>query len=139
MKTVYDVDPQALIDALAEQLAERYDAVELPDWARYVKTGVHKERPPMQDNWWELRAAAILRTIYLDGPVGTERLRSKYGGKHRRGHNPEHFSKASGKVIRTILQQLDEAGLVETEEGEGRRMTPEGQSLLDGLSGEIAE
>lgn len=139
MKTVYDVDPQALIDAAAERLEDEFDPVEMPEWARYVKTGVHKDRPPEQDNWWYIRAAAVLRTVYTDGPVGTERLRSKYGGKHRRGHNPEHFSKASGKVIRTILQQLEEAGLVEEKEGEGRAITPEGQSLMDGLSGDIAE
>lgn len=139
MKTVYEVDPQALIEATADALASDYDAVEMPEWARYVKTGAHKERPPQQEDWWEIRAAAILRQIYKDGPLGTERLRSRFGGRHRRGHETEHTAKSSGKIVRTILQQLEEAGLVELEEGEGRVITPEGQSFLDNLSHDVAE
>ncbi len=139
MKTVYDVEPQRLIEATAEALEEDYEAVEMPDWAEYVKTGVHKERPPRQDNWWYLRSAAILRKIYKEGPLGTERLRTMYGGKHRRGHQTEHFAKASGKVVRSMLQQLEDAGLVEDTDGNGRRITPDGQSFLDGLSHHVAE
>lgn len=139
MKTVYDVDPQQLIDATAEALEADYDDVEMPEWARYVKTGVHKERPPRQDNWWYIRSAAMLRRIYKDGPLGTQRLRTIYGGKHRRGHAPEHFARASGKVTRTILQQLEAAGLVENTDSDGRQITPEGQSFLDNLSKNVAE
>lgn len=139
MKTIYDVDPETLITATAERLESDYDAVETPEWARYVKTGVNKERPPQQENWWYIRSAAVLRQVYKRGPIGTQRLRSIYGGKQRRGHQTEHFQRSSGKVIRTILQQLEEAGLVETEEGEGRIVTSEGQSFLDQLSKDAAE
>lgn len=139
MKTVFDVDPQQLIEKAAERIEADYDAVETPEWARFVKTGVHKERPPRQDNWWYIRSAAILRRIYENGPLGTERLRTMYGGRKNDMDGPEHFRKASGKVIRTILQQLEEAGLLETEEGEGRKLTPDGQSFLDDLSKEVAE
>lgn len=138
MKTVYDVDPQQLIEQAAEALEQDYDDVELPEWARYVKTGVEKERPPRQENWWFLRSAAVLRKVYKDGPLGTEKLRTMFGGKHRRGHAPEHFNKASGKVIRTMLQQLEAAGLVEEQEGQGRTITADGQSFLDNLSHEVA-
>ncbi len=138
MKTVYDVDPQRLIKETAESL-EGQDSVEMPDWAQYVKSGVHNERPPRQDNWWFMRSAAILRKIYKEGPLGTERLRTMYGGKHRRGHQTEHFEKASGKVIRTILQQLEEAGLVRDTDGNGREITSDGQSFLDELSHSVAE
>lgn len=139
MRTVYEADPQELIEATAERLEQDYEEVEMPEWAEYVKTGVHRERPPQQQDWWYIRSAAVLRKVYKEGPLGTERLRSMYGGKHRRGHKTEHFAKASGKVIRTVLQQLEEAGLVEKEEGEGRKVTPEGQSLLDGLAKEAGE
>lgn len=139
MKTVYDVDPQALIDAAADELQESYDELEMPDWAQYAKTGPSKERPPRQDDWWYIRSAAMLRKIYKDGPLGTERLRTMYGDRQKRGHAPERFEKASGKVTRTILQQLEAAGLVETEDGEGRAITPDGQSFLDNLSHQVAE
>ncbi|MFB6207894.1 MAG: 30S ribosomal protein S19e, partial [Candidatus Nanohaloarchaea archaeon] len=126
--TVYDVKAEPLIQEIAEELEDEFEA---PDWTRFAKTGVHKERPPQQDNWFYIRSAAILRQIYLNGPLGVSRLRTRYGGNRNNGHGPEHHGKASGKVIRTALQELEEAGLVETEEGEGRTVTEKGKSFLD--------
>ncbi|MDY6777093.1 MAG: 30S ribosomal protein S19e [Candidatus Nanohaloarchaea archaeon] len=139
MVTVYDVRANPLIDRTADELEEEFEDVEAPDWSEYVKTGVNKERAPKQENWWYIRSAAILRKVYMDGPVGVERLRSAYGYERRRGHETEHFHKASGKVIRTMLQQLEETGLVDLEEGEGRTITPEGQSFLDNLAYEVRQ
>merc|ERR1712079_848167 len=52
--------------------------------------------------------------------------------KHRRGTCTKVYAKASGKVIRYVLQQLEEMGLVEqVEEGSGRMITKEGQRELD--------
>lgn len=128
MTTVYDVKAQPVIEDTAEELEEMFDA---PDWTRYAKSAANKDRPPKQDNWYHIRSAAILRRIYMDGPLGVSRLRTIFGEKKNRGHNPEHHGKASGKVIRTALQNLEEAGLVEEVEGEGRKITEEGQALLD--------
>lgn len=137
MVTVYDVRPNPLIETTADHLENEIEAVDAPEWSEYVKTGVDRERAPQQENWWYLRSAAILRKVYMDGPVGVERLRSAFGAKYRRGHQTEHFSKASGKVVRSALQQLEEAGLVELEEGEGRAITADGQSLLDNLAHDV--
>ena len=128
MTTVYDVKAEPLIKETAKELEEEFEA---PEWTQFAKTGAHKERPPEQENWYHIRAAAILRRIYTDGPIGVSKLRTIYGGRKNEGHGPEHHEKASGKVIRTALQNLEEAGLVETEEGEGRKITEEGQSFLD--------
>jgi small subunit ribosomal protein S19e len=137
MVTVYDVRANDLIPDVAEQLENDFEAVDAPEWSDFVKTGVNKERPPEQDNWWYLRAAAILRKVYMNGPVGVEKLRTAYGSERRRGHQTEHFHKASGKVIRTILQQLEDTGLVELEEGAGRKITAEGQSFLDNIAHDV--
>lgn len=137
MVTVYDVRPNPLIETTADHLETDIGAVDAPEWSEYVKTGVDKERAPQQENWWYLRAAAILRKVYMDGPVGVERLRSAFGSKYRNGHKTEHFQKASGKIIRTSLQQLEEAELVELEEAEGRKITGDGQALLDELAYDI--
>ncbi|MFB6100211.1 MAG: 30S ribosomal protein S19e [Candidatus Nanohalobium sp.] len=134
MVTVYDVKAEPLIMEAAEELEEEFDA---PEWADFVKTGSDKERPPEQDNWFHIRSAAILRKIYMDGPLGVSRLRTIYGSRKKNGHAPEHHGKASGKVIRTALQELEEAGLVEEEEGEGRKITEKGQSFLDEKSEEV--
>jgi ribosomal protein S19E (S16A) len=67
--------------------------------------------------------------------VGVERLRTRYGGRKNRGVRPARFRKSSGKIIRTILQQLEKAGLVETlkERQFGRRLTPKGRNFLDSI------
>lgn len=136
MVTVRDVDQSALVKRAAQDLKKR---ITMPDWARFVKTGVHKERPPDQDDWWYLRAASILRNVYLNGPVGVERLRTVYGGKCNLGHQPTHFRKAGGKVIRAILQDLERAKLIESvnQPRRGRKVTREAQRFMDNMAREV--
>ncbi|MEM3715824.1 MAG: 30S ribosomal protein S19e [Candidatus Bathyarchaeia archaeon] len=137
MPTPFDVPSSTLISRLAKYLKDNVDAIEPPEWAPYVKTGVHAERAPQNPDWWYVRCASLLRKIYVKGPIGVERLRSEYGGRKRRGTRPEHARKGGGAIIRKALQQLEKAGLIETIKGKGRVVTPEGRSLLDSLSAEI--
>jgi small subunit ribosomal protein S19e len=136
MVTVYDVPADELIERLAEKLSEK-ESIVPPKWANWAKTGVHKERPPDDPNWWMIRTAAILRKVYLYGPIGTERMRGMFGGKKDRKSKPYKARKGSGSIARKALQQLEEAGLVSTIKGKGKVITPEGRSLLDNLSYEI--
>ncbi len=138
MATAYDVPANELIERLAEEL-EKIPELKMPDWAKFVKTGPHAERLPEQRNWWYIRAASIMRRLYIDGPVGVARLRTWYGGRKNRGVAPEHHYDAGGKIIRTILQQLEKAGLAEKVERKGRRLTPKGVSLVDKVATEIAK
>ena len=133
-----DVPPDRLISRLAQYL-KNVPEVKPPSWAIFVKTGANKDRPPMQEDWWYYRAAAVLRKLYLYGPVGIERLRTAFGyrAKIGGGHRPERFRKAGGAIIRKILQQLEAAGLVQKVPREGRVLTAEGRRLLDKLSYEI--
>ena len=133
MSLVRDVNAYGLIDKTAQQL-ENISEIKPPDWSGFVKTGPHKERPPLQDNWWYIRAASILRKLYLGEQVGVSRLRSVYGGRKNRGHKPEHKYKASGAIIRKILQQLEAAGFVKTEKGKGRVITQKGRALLNSVA-----
>ena len=109
--SVFDVDAQKLVEKVAAEL-KKIKEMEAPEWSQFVKSGAHKERPPQREDWWYIRSASILRTIYKKGPVGVSKLKSKYGGAKNRGVKPHRFTKASGKVIRTILQQLEDAELV---------------------------
>ena len=140
MATMYDVPADALIEALADDLEDR---LEEPDWAQFAKTGANRELPPEQENFWATRAASLLRKVADSGPVGVQRLATEYGGAkrgtNRYGVAPNKRSDGSRNVIRTILQQLEDEGLVETADGEGRRVTAEGQSLLDDTAGEVLE
>lgn len=137
MTTVYDIPPDLLIEKVAGELKE-LDAIETPEWAKFAKTGVHKEMPPKDDNWWYIRAASVLRRVYIDGPVGVQRLRSFYGGKKDRGSEPSRFKRGSGSVTRKILQQLEEAGYI-ANTPEGRVVSPAGRSFLDGVSNGLKE
>ncbi len=127
---MYDTDAKTVIDNAAQELKK---LIKQPEWTPFVKTGTHKERPPADKDWFYTRAASILRTIALKGPIGTAKLRAKYGGRKNRGVKPEKFYKGSGNIIRKALQELDKAGLtVKAEKGvhKGRIITAKGQSLL---------
>jgi len=137
MATVYDVPADKLINALASDLRDSVKT-EKPEWADFVKTGASKQRKPQEGNWWWARSASILRRVYIDGPVGVQRLRTFYGGKKNRGRKPERFARGSGKVIRTILKQLDEAGLTKADKF-GRSVTSKGQSYVDRISSKISQ
>lgn len=131
-----DVPPSVLLPRLATELRTR-GVVTPPPWSTFAKTGVHKQRAPTQTDWWYLRSASVLRKIYLKGNVGIERLSSEYGGKRDRGSAPYHARNGSRAVLREIVHQLEKAGLVQPYKSRGRRVSPEGQKLLDGLSREI--
>jgi len=125
---------------MAEEL-KKIDTVRAPAWAGYVKTGHFKTRPPLQSDWWYTRSAAVLRSVARLGPVGVSKLRHKYGGKKDRGHKTEHTYKGSGNIIRKVLQQMEQAGLVEkTEKGvhKGRALTGKGHSFIDKIATQIA-
>src|SRR3990167_1445960 len=139
MTTMYDVDVQELVQKAAEEL-KKMPEIKPPEWAQFVKTGMHKERPPADDGWWYMRSASVLRTVYRLGPIGTEKLRTKYGGKKNKGVKQERFYKGSGNILRKSLQQLEKAGFVKfSEKGvhKGRAITPKGKSFLDKIATQI--
>lgn len=129
---VYDVPATMLINEIAKEFREQ-EILQEPDFAKFVKTGAHRERAPLREDWWYVRSASLLYRIFKDGPVGTERLRTYYGGKKNRGVKPERFKKSSGKVIRACLQGLEKAGYVKKVK-KGRAITPKGQSYLNTVS-----
>ncbi len=135
MTTVYDLPTDMLIKGVSTKLKQN-EYIKPPAWSLYVKTGKHREMPPESGDWWYVRCASLLRRIYINGPVGIERLRSVYGGKERRGSQPAKFSKGSGSISREALQQLEKAGFVKTTK-QGRVISPSGRKFLDGTAHEL--
>lgn len=135
MTTVFDAVPDHLIRKVAEELRKRKE-ITPPPWAAFAKTGAHKEMPPEDPDWWYVRVAAVLRRVYVDGPLGVERMRSFYGGKKNRGSKPNAFRKGSGSILRKSLQQLESAGLV-IHDKTGRKVSPEGMSFLDSVAQDV--
>ncbi len=133
-KTIFTKDPVKYIPALAEAL-KGMEEFSVPEWANFVKTGVSRERPPADEDFWYIRAASILRQLYIKGVVGVGKLRNRYGSRKDRGGRPDKFVKSGGKIIRVILQQAEAAGLVEKvlRLQHGRRLTVAGRDLLDSI------
>ncbi len=119
---------------LADAL-KKIDEFKKPEWVDFVKSGTHKARPIGEVDFWQKRAASILRQIYIRGIVGVGRLRTRYGGRKDRGMQPPEFRKSGGKIIRTLLQQAESAGLIEKskEKRAGRKLTEKGKSFMEGL------
>jgi len=133
--TVFDVPADMLIDGVKEELKSDKNLTP-PQWATFVKTGSSREKIPDQSDWWYIRAAAIMRKIYVYGPVGVETLRVDYGGKKNRGVKPEKFRKSSGAIIRKLFSQLEKGGYIKKAE-KGRIISSQGMSLLDKKASEI--
>ena len=141
MGTIYNCDPSELIEKASEEL-KKLESIKQPDWAPFVKTGMHKERPPVEKDWWYVRAASVLRHIYRYGPIGVSKLRIKYGGKKNRGVKKSHFYKGSGSILRKIIQQLEKEGFVKTDLKSlrrGRLITAKGKKFLDDVAGKISK
>jgi len=135
MVSTLDTNTNALIDAAKEEL-KSLESLKKPEWAHYAKSGAHKERPPHTDDFWQIRAAALMRKLYKKGPIGVSRLRKEYGGRKNRGAKPEKHYDGSGNIIRKILQQLETAGYVKKVKG-GRELTSAGMKFLDGISHKV--
>tara|TARA_B100001121_G_scaffold32178_1_gene26801 strand:+ start:815 stop:1285 length:471 start_codon:yes stop_codon:yes gene_type:complete len=144
MTTYHDVPADLLIGELSARLAEM-EAISPPEWSSIVKTGTHRERPPTQDNWWFIRSAAILRKVGKLGPIGANHMAQHFGGPKDRGVKPNRAVAGSRNISRTIMQQLFNAGLIESKMNvagnvnHGKVLTPEGQSLLDSVAHDVRD
>ncbi len=138
MTIIYEVKADELNEKLAMALKEK-EEMKTPEWALYVKTGPAKERPPSEKNWWYKRAASILRQLHIKGVLGVNRLRVRYGSKKDMGARRDEFRRASGKIIRTILQQLEKSGLAKKAEGKkkGRELTKQGLEFMNSAADKI--
>ena len=104
-----------------------------PTWSVFVKTGVSKERPPINNDWWFIRSASILKKIHKFGPIGTNKLAKMYGGRKDRGVRPSKKCSGSRNIVRKILQQLQIEGLIQQVETPtfGKILTKSGKEMIN--------
>ena len=132
---IYDVQASELIPAVADKLKE-IKQITAPEGAMFWKTGWFKEFPPEDaENFWFIRGASLLRKLYRK-PIGVNRLKKQYGGRTSNIVHLAHSAKGSGAIIRRVLQQLEQAGLVQ-KAPKGRELTNKGRSLLDKTAAEL--
>jgi small subunit ribosomal protein S19e len=139
LPTPHNIPAPIYIQQLAKYIKDNIDQVQPPPWANIAKTSSHAQRQPDDPDWWFTRAASILRKIYIHGPIGTQHLRADYGGRKGTHAIREHARKGGGSNIRKIMQQLESAGLIETDKNRGRTISREGRRALDKLAGDIQE
>ncbi len=136
MTTVFDVPPGLLIEKLTAQL-QAEGKIKPPEWAKFARTGVHTEKAPVQPDWWYRRIAAVLRKVYVYGPVGSARLAAEFGGRRDDGSAPYHPRRGSRSIAREAMQQLESLGYLSKLDKKGRTITPAGRKLLDRLAHDI--
>ncbi|MHA1818990.1 MAG: 40S ribosomal protein S19 [Promethearchaeota archaeon] len=137
MVTVYDVYPYDLIVAVAEKL-KNIEGIKPPDQLMFWKSSSTSEIAPLDyKNFWYIRAASILRKIYMRNVIGINKLRKEYGERTRNHVHKKNSRPASGAIIRRCVQQLESAGLLKQIPKKGRTLTPQGISLLDKTASEI--
>ena len=132
---IFDVPASELIEGIAKDIGKEFSIVK-PAFTEHVKTGAHVERAPQRDDWYYVRCASILYRLFKEGPLGVGSLRTYYGGRKNRGVKPHEFRKASGKVIRQAMQDLEKAGLIKKDK-KGRIVTPKGHKYLAKKSKEV--
>jgi len=117
---------------LVEEI-KKYKQIVAPQWAPFVKTGLNKERPPVQIDWWFIRAASVLKKVNKFGPIGTNSLAKQYGGRRNRGHKPDAKVSASRNIVRKCLQQLESEGLIKHQAAPnaGKVITAKGRELIN--------
>ncbi|KAK1933435.1 putative 40S ribosomal protein S19 [Babesia divergens] len=126
-----DCNPDVFIAAFAQQM-ELKNYIDPPKWIDYAKTSVAKELAPQNPKWFYIRSAAILRHLYFHPDEGIGRLRRVYSSRKRRGCAPNHSCLASGKIIRTIVQQLEANGFLEkSKDNKGRRLSRRGCNIVN--------
>ena len=124
-----EIPASQLLPRLAAELRNS-PSIKPPAWAAFARTGVHTERAPLQTDWWYLRTASVLRKLHTSGPSGVSLLAASYGGRRDKGSAPYHARKGSRAVAREVLQQLEQAGLVQQVRLRGRMLSAQGQKLL---------
>lgn len=133
MASIYDVKGSDLVKAAAQRLKEK---MKKPAYIDFVKSGPSKERVPADPDFWYVRSASVLRQVYLNGPVGVSRLRTRYGSRKEHVVHRRHHFKSGGSVIRDALQALEKLNYVKNTK-EGRIITPAGKSFMDRIAKEL--
>merc|ERR1712168_685439 len=130
--SVKDVNQHDFVRALANHL-KKSGKLKVPDWVDVVKTAIHKELAPYDEDWWYIRTASVARHLYMRHPVGVGALCKNYGTA------PSHFSKGSASIARKALQGLESVKMVEKDPSGGRRLTQTGRRDLDRIASQLKQ
>ncbi len=135
MVDIRHVHVNSLIERVKEEL-QKDSRVKVPEWAEYLKAGIHREKAWDQPDWYHRRLASTLRKVYLNGPIGISKLSAEYGGRVDRGPQSYHPARGSRYIVRHMLETLESLGYVKKDQ-RGRFISPSGESFLVKASREV--
>ena len=72
--SIWTVEPSKLIHSIAEKLKE-YPEIAPPEGSKFWKTAFFKEMAPVEEDFWYIRCASLLRKINKFKEIGVNRLR----------------------------------------------------------------
>merc|ERR1739847_45103 len=136
MVCVKDVNQSDFVVAFAAFL-KKTGKINVPKWSDFAKTATQKQMPPVDDDWFYVRTAAVARQLYIKGTVGVGRMSTIYGSTVNRGCRPCHTNKGNGHIARVAMQELEKMKLVEKAE-KGRKLSKDGQRDMDRVAAQIA-
>merc|ERR1711935_105791 len=98
-----------------------------------------KEFAPIDEDWFYIRSASVLRKVYLRKGTGVGALKKWYGGSSgtHRGTRKAHFVTASGAIIRKAMHELEKLETMEHCGDGGRVITSKGRAEMDRIAGNI--
>lgn len=134
MSSVFDAKASEIVKVAAQRLK---DKIKKPAYLAYVKSGADRERPPHDPDFWFMRSASILRQVYINGPVGVSKLRTRYGQRKTHVVHRMHHEQTGGSIISDSFVELEKINFIKRTKN-GRVITPQGKSFLDKISGELA-
>ena len=118
---VKDVDAGKWIKGFAGHLKTQ-GSLEVPEFVDYAKTSAAKVLAPLDPDWYYVKAAAVLRRVYLRPFTGIGGLRKVFGSVYGKSR-PLHFKRAAGGVLRHVLQSLEKLNLLTKSDDGGRVIT----------------
>ncbi len=136
MSNIFEVKGDVLVRRVAIRLKDQ--KIPRPSYIDYVKTSPSKERIPQDQDFWYFRCASILRQVYINGPIGVSRLRTRYGSNKSHTVTKHHHKRAGGSIIKDAFDALEKNNYIKKTKS-GRVIAPAGKSLLDKVSSEIVK
>ncbi|KAI5159909.1 small subunit ribosomal protein S19e [Nematocida ausubeli] len=143
---VEEICPEQFINVLSKSLKEE-KKIERPAEADHIKTGHGREQAPVSEDWYHVRAASLLRKLYMEELTNPEKSKygfgvmwfaRVYGGAKNNGHKPSHTVSGSKSLVRRILQSLENVKLVSTMPKGGRKLTQTGHAYLQEIAGKAS-
>ncbi len=134
MANIFEVKGDVLVRKVALRLKEQ--KIPKPAYVDYVKTSPSKERIPQDPDFWYFRCASVLRQVYINGPVGVSKLRTRFGSNKAHTVTKHHHRRAGGSIIKDAFDVLEKNNYIKKTK-KGRVIAPAGKSLLDKMSNEI--